>query len=219
MRKEEFAKGEHYHIYNRGVDKRSIFLGPGDSLRFLTTLTAFNTTEPTGGLYEISLKKIENKNPEHPLINIVAYCLNPNHFHLLLEQVADNGISKFIQRVAGGYTWYFNQKQNRSGALFQGRFKAKHIKDNDHFLRVSAYINANDRIHQIGGESSALVRSSLREFVGPSLRTGICKKDIVLGQFNSPAEYQNYIEELIPEMIEAKTLEHVQELAELWHES
>src|SRR3989344_438138 len=98
MRKESFAIGEYYHIYNRGVDKRKIVQDKFDSSK-------------------IKIHK--------PLINIVAYCLNPNHFHMILEQIEDSGISKFMKRLAGGYSWYFNNRYKRSGTLFQGPFKAK----------------------------------------------------------------------------------------------
>ena len=65
------------------------------------------------------------------LVQIICYCLNPNHYHLLLKEIKDGGISEFMKRVGGGYTWYFNNKHKRSGTLFQGRFKSVHIKSNE----------------------------------------------------------------------------------------
>ena len=217
MRKENLAVGEHYHIYNRGTDKRDIFLEPADSKRFLRSLIEFNTTEPIGSLYENSFRK--DGGEISPLVHVVCYCLNPNHFHLVLEQVSENGISKLFHKLAAGYTTFFNKKYKRTGVLFQGAFKAKHIKDNDYLLRVSAYVNANDRIHQISGAQTAIIRSSLGEFLNAGQRPAICKKEVVLSQFASPLEYQEYVEELIPGMIDVKTLEREQELAELFHES
>lgn len=217
MRKENLAIGEHYHIYNRGADKRDIFLDPSDSKRFLRSLVEFNTLKPIGSLYENSFKKERENSP--PLVNIICYCLNPNHFHLVLEQTSENGISKLFHKLAAGYTSFFNKKYKRTGVLFQGAFRAKHIADNDYLLRVSAYVNANDKIHKLDGSVARVVRSSLKEFTEPENAPVICKKDVVLEQFDSPTEYQNYVEELIPEMIEVKTLEREQELADLWHES
>ena len=153
MRKVQFVAGEYYHIYNRGVDKRSIVCDHYDANRFVQCLDVFNDTELTGSLYELSFA-VNKKKSKKKLVNIIAYCLNPNHFHLILEQVSPNGISKFMHRISGGYSWYFNNKYKRKGALFQGVFKAKHIADNDYLLHLSAYINLNGRVHKLGGPAA-----------------------------------------------------------------
>ena len=102
IRKTPFVNGEFYHIYNRGVDKREIFMDDFDIQRFFQSMTEFNVLEPIGSIYENSFvdkqlgggaSKLER------LVNFVAYCLNPNHYHFLLEQVADKGIEKFMHRM------------------------------------------------------------------------------------------------------------------------
>jgi hypothetical protein len=118
MRKFKFIIGEKYHVYNRGVDKRVIFNDKHDVERFFQTLRLFNTVEPIGSLYEFSLRK--NKIKSIPLVYFITYSLQSNHFHFVLEQAAEDGISKFMKRV---YVWYFNNKYKRSGSLFQGPYK------------------------------------------------------------------------------------------------
>jgi len=129
MRKTPFVTGEYYHIYNRGVDKRVIFADEYDIQRFYDSLEEFNVLEPIGSIYENSfakkLKSPISKPKKGALISLVAHCANPNHFHLLLRQEVESGIEKLMQRM-GGYTKYFNNKNKRSGALFQGKFKSAH---------------------------------------------------------------------------------------------
>ena len=222
MRKIIFEIGEHYHVYNRGVDKRSIVMEEYDSDRFLQSLEEFNVVEPIGSIYENSFNKdkesdtsLGNPIPKlDKLVNIVCYCLNPNHFHLLLEQVAEDGIVKFMHKLGLGYTNYFNKKYKRGGPLFGGRFKAKHIATNDYLQYVSAYINLNDRVHQIGGGDIGLVRSSWDEYLNN--KKTFCDTAVILEQFGSVGEYEDYCLDTLPIVIENKKLS--QELQNLGFE-
>ena len=99
-----------------------------------------------------------------PLVSIVCYCFNPNHFHFVLKQEVDGGISEFFKRLLGGYTKYFNLIHNRSGALFQGRFKSNLIDDDAYFLKIRPYVHLNYLIHEIPKNKSHLVLSSEREY-------------------------------------------------------
>ena len=128
MRKTEFTNDEYYHIYNRGVDKRKVFCEEGDYLRFLISMKEFNDIKPAGSLYEKSKQKRKplsgfashlEAGTMHYLIKIICYCLNPNHYHFIIKQLQNNGISKFMHKLNMGYTHYFNIKYNRSGSLFQ----------------------------------------------------------------------------------------------------
>ena len=210
VRKEIFAKGEYYHIYNRGVDKRNIFEDKLDLYRFLQSMEEFNVLEPIGSLYENSFLKKKAKlggqasKSDGKLVNIICYCLNPNHFHFLLEQVEDKGVEKFIQRLGTGYVRFFNDKYKRSGSLFQGPYKASHIDGNTYLLHVSAYVNLNDRVHQLGGQVSKLVesRSSWGEYVGVNTGSKIlCKKDIILEQFKDKKEYAEFAKESVQDTL------------------
>lgn len=209
MRKTPFVAGEYYHVYNRGIDKRNIFSDRDDLERFLQSMAEFNTLEPIGSLYENSfvdqLGSEASKSPKETLVRFVAYCLNPNHYHFLIEQVAEKGIEKFMQRLGTGYTKYFNSKFHRSGSLFQGVFKSIHIDSNEYLLHVSAYINLNDRVHQLGSEASKLVqsRSSWGEYMG-EVKNGLCRKDIILDQFKNNKEYQEFAESALESILERK---------------
>ncbi|MCR4279763.1 MAG: transposase [Candidatus Zambryskibacteria bacterium] len=200
MRKVPFVEGEYYHIYNRGVDKRSIFQDHEDLERFFQSIKEFNSVEPIGSIFENSFDKTKNKRDK--LVEIICYCINPNHFHFILRQLTENGISEFMKRL-GGYTWYFNNKHRRSGALFQGVFKSKHI-DNDSYLRhVSAYVNLNNRFK---GEPYKLSKSSWEEYIGDE-NDCICSPEIVLGQFRNPKEYQSFARASLKDILKRKELE------------
>src|SRR3989344_2776781 len=114
-----FAPDEFYHIYNRGTEKRNIIMSRSDQDRFLSLLYFANQNEPADlKLQGSTLSKIIEKKIGTPLVEIVAYCLMPNHFHLLIREVEEGGISKFMQKVTTGYTMYFNKRHDRSGSLF-----------------------------------------------------------------------------------------------------
>lgn len=200
MRKAQFSEGEHYHVYNRGVDKRSIFNDREDVERFLQCMQEFNVIEPIGSIYENSFRreslggstsKAAGEEDDGPLVNFIAYCLNPNHYHFILEQVVEKGIEKLMQKIGTGHTLFFNNKYERGGSLFQGRFKAVHVDSNEYLLHLSAYVNLNDRAHQLGGSTSKLVMSSWEEYVDQKI-SGICEKEIILGQFRNTAEYKDF---------------------------
>lgn len=167
MRKEPLLTGQYYHVYNRGVDKRDIFMSKNDLERFVLCIKEFNTIIPIGSI-ESSLKNKTDlqrlKNEDKTLVSIVCYSFNPNHIHFIIKQEVDNGISEFMKRLLGGYAKYFNTIHKRSGALFQGRFKSKLLNDNAYFLKIRPYVNTNYLIHDIPQEKSHLVLSSCQEY-------------------------------------------------------
>ena len=201
MRKTEFANNEYYHIYNRGVDKREVFLDEGDYARFLTSMREFNRVDPIGSLYEKYLAEEKRGLSPHkgdlvptltPLVEIVAYCLNPNHFHIILRQLSEGGISKFMLKLSSGYSSYFNKKYKRSGSLFQGPFKSIHIDSNEYLLHLSAYVNKNNFIH--GYNCDNWKYSSLLDYLGKRCGT-LCNKEAILAQFDNNIEkYEEFLE-------------------------
>lgn len=206
MRKLSFANGEYYHIYNRGTDKRDIFSDATDFDRFIQSIQEFNVTEPIGSIYEhcrVKVKSVNNEfgssasrlDEDKPLVSIVAYCLNSNHYHFLIQQVSERGIEKFMQRLGTGYTKYFNHKYDRSGVLFQGKFKAIHVDSNEYLLHVSAYVNLNFRVHNFGSPASKIVyRASWDEYVRECHGVRVCNTEPVLGQFRNKSEYIPFAE-------------------------
>ena len=213
MRKEIFATGEYYHIYNRGVDKRTVFEDEYDFLRFLKSMEEFNTIDPIGSLYEKSFKKdtypqLGNRvSKSENLVEIIAYCLNPNHYHFLVKQVSDKGIEKFMHKVGLGYTKYFNHKNDRSGVLFQGKFKAVHVDTNEYLLHLSVYVNLNDQVHKLGNRVS---KSSWEEYTGKIVGdgVGICNTEVVMEQFKNIKEYQDFARNTLARIQERKLLQN-----------
>ncbi|MFA5744783.1 MAG: transposase [Candidatus Paceibacterota bacterium] len=138
------APDEFYHIYNRGIEKRKVFLLRSDYERFTALLYLANQTEPADLKYQgRSIAEITNDRSGEPLVEIIAYCLMPNHFHLLLREKIEGNIARFMQKLTTGYTMYFNKRNERNGALFQGTYKASHVHDDRYFRYVISYIHLN----------------------------------------------------------------------------
>jgi putative transposase len=155
MRKIKFEQGGIYHIYNRGVEKRNIFNNDSDKWRFLQGMFLFNDENSSFGVLDriekenkgrinfSLLKEFINNNRKNrnQLVKIIADCLMPNHFHLLIEEIKENGISCFMHKLGTGYVNYFNKKYDRVGSLFQGRFKAVSVENDIQLQYILAYIN------------------------------------------------------------------------------
>ncbi|MDA2922084.1 transposase, partial [Patescibacteria group bacterium AH-259-L07] len=145
MRKVNFVNNQFYHVYNRGVEKRDIFMNEKDYIRFIHDLFEFNNTEYAHKFLENT--KIGSSTPEYSpeycLVNMICFCLMPNHYHLILEQLIDSGIPRFMHKLSTGYTNSFNLKYDRVGSLFQGRYKAIHIDKENYLLHLSRYIHLN----------------------------------------------------------------------------
>ncbi|HQF40787.1 MAG TPA: transposase [Candidatus Paceibacterota bacterium] len=142
----EFAVGEYYHVYSRGIDKGLIFKDQNDYYRFVKLLYLLNNTDPVNVFKESRGKRygeiFYNKRGE-PLVGVGAYCLMPNHVHLILREISEGGISAFARKLFTSHSMIFNKKYKRVGPLFQSRFKARHI-DNDDYLRyLFAYVHLN----------------------------------------------------------------------------
>ena len=147
QRKSDFSVGEYYHLYSRGTDKREIFLDQKDYYRFVVLLYACNNTDPVnmckyfqGGK---TLKGLLNIKREDTLVDIGVYSLMPNHFHLLVKEKVEGGITKFAVKLLTSYSMYFNRKNNRKGTLFESKFKAKHVDSDEYLKYLFAYIHLN----------------------------------------------------------------------------
>jgi putative transposase len=131
-----------FHVFNRGVDKRKTFLHASDYLRFLQNLHIYNATEPYPHNAWTIAERLKAPSSNR-LVTIHAYCLMPNHYHLLLTPVRENGVSLFMQKVNMGYSKYFNERYERSGALWQGKYKSVAIVNDAQFLYLPYYIHLN----------------------------------------------------------------------------
>ena len=152
-REAQFVKGEIYHIILRGIDDNLIFKDQDDYYRGIFSIYEFNTTRPVTIQYRrkvrAKIKKELDRGPSSiaderdKVVEVLAFCLMPNHIHLLLKQLKDNGITRFMSKVGTGYGGYFNRKNNRKGYVFQNRFLAVHVKNEDQLKNVFVYIHTN----------------------------------------------------------------------------
>jgi putative transposase len=192
---------EWYHCYNRGVDKRVVFLDEIDYERFLSMLYLANDTSALNmrDIYKYkgsTFVERLNLTRQERLVDIGAYCLMPNHFHLLIKETREGGISLFMQKLATGYTMYFNACNDRTGALFGGRFKTKHVVDDRYFKRLINYIHANP---------IELVERGWK--AGIILDPHACSEQIATYRYSSFTDYQkDRIESRILELDSVKDL-------------
>jgi len=203
MRKEPLVVGEYYHIYNRGVDKRDIFNNLKDIERFKESIKQFNQIEGIGSLemYNKSVRALDSHLKifkTEPLVAIVAFCFNPNHFHFILKQLVDGGIAKFMQKTLGGYTLYFNEKYQRSGSLFQGTFKSKLINNENYFTKIFPYVNQNYQVHNIPKNKMHLVFASDKEYENEVFDFGSkIEGEKMLQIFDSKKDFNKHCAEII----------------------
>jgi putative transposase len=206
MRKTPFADNEYYHVYNRGTEKRKVFLAEADFQRMLLSMKLMN--DEKDGLV-IAWRDYQKTYPakdikaflryylrkEMPLVEIVCFSLLPNHYHFILKQVHVRGIGEFMRRIGIGYTRYFNERYKRSGVLFQGGVKSSHISSTARLQALSAYVNMNCEIHGISSADN-YHWSSFAEYLGKA-KNGLCAKGmkVILDDFRSREEYKMFAEE------------------------
>ena len=205
MNRIKYHNDRYYHIYNRGVDKRDVFLEDRDYFRFLEAMELLNDkrdglmirwrdqkrNNPKTLFYDFLKETFRNKNR---LVDIIAYCLNPNHYHIILKQRSEDGIRRFMHKIGTSHTKYFNEKNRRTGILFQGSFKSSPIKPNA-LLYVSAYVNCNCEVHGIA-KAGNYRWCSFPEYLGKR-NLSLCNKKVILDQFRNRKEYFNFAKENI----------------------
>lgn len=192
-RLDEFAPGEIYHIYTRGVERRILFRQDKDRQRLLDLLVhclpqgnviSFSTAQKLG-------QPLLLTQSGEGLVNIVCYCLMSNHIHLLLKENVEKGISAYMQRLLTSYAMYFNKSMERSGSLFTNPFRAVLVDGDDYFLHVSRYIHLNPYVARLVAKPTQTYWSSLAEYL-PEHINGICHTDLILSSM-SRSEYQSFV--------------------------
>lgn len=199
----QFSPGEYYHIYNRGVEKRNIFLTNKDRWRFLTLLFALQGKESFSQMNRLTLN-VEHRMFDEEIsqgilktqyIELVSFCLMPNHFHLLVGEIEEGGISKFMQRILNAYTKYFNIQYKRTGHLFGGRFQSVHIDREEYLHYLSAYIHLNPRnLPNWKGKEIEYPWSSFQDFVKENRWKNFLNPSLIRNQFKNSREYQLFVE-------------------------
>lgn len=145
LRRTPFAIDEWYHCYNRGIDKRTIFEADADAERFLQLLYLCNSVEKVhrSNLAVKTTKEVMALSRKNPIVSIGAYCLMPNHYHLVIKEITEGGITQFMQKLGTAYTMYFNKKYERTGNLLTKPFRSRHIGEDRYFQRVVDYVHCN----------------------------------------------------------------------------
>lgn len=191
------VNNEIYHVFNRGSEKRLTFLQSRDYKRFLQTLYyyQFSGSKPKfSNFAKSSLYKI-NENKHAKLIEVLCYCLMPNHFHILIRQLTNGGISNFISQLSNSYTKYFNVKNKRVGALFQGRFKSVLVENDEQLVHVSRYIHLNPVVAGLVKNIAIYPWSSYSEYVASN--RWICSTNKILNYCPSINDYKTFLEDQI----------------------
>ena len=209
-----------YHVVNRGVAQQGTFDDRHDYQHFIELMTYYQIQEiPMRYSYFVRLPfkekqefmaTILNKENKRVYVEIIAYCLMPNHIHLLLKQSTTNGISNFMRYLSNSYTRYYNEKRRRIGPLFQGRFKAVRIETTEQLLHVSRYIHLNPYSAFIVKSLDELKKysySSLGEYLKTS-DASICAKENVLTHFDQ-SSYFDFIHDNAEYQRELQTIKNL----------
>lgn len=186
-----FADNEYYHVFNRGVARMPIFNSIYNYQRFMKTVIYYQIEGPKPRFSNF-VPTAHSLDKSKKIVNIVAYCLMPNHFHFILQQVRENGISEFVSKLSNSYTKYFNTKFERVGPLLQGQFKAVYIETDEQLTHLSRYIHLNPLVGYVTKDLSLYPWSSYNEFLNND-SSGICSKEIVLDKFKSRTDYRQFV--------------------------
>lgn len=171
----------------------SIFGDKRDYSHFFKTFAYYQIQGPKPKFSLFNPKnKLQNLNIK--IVEIICYCLMPNHFHFLLKQKKERGITEFMSKLSNSYTKYYNTKNKRVGPLLQGEFKAVHIETDEQLLHLSRYIHLNPLVSYVTKNLDDYQWSSYQEYLG-IVKSSICAKEIILDQFKSPEDYKQFIKD------------------------
>lgn len=207
---------EYYHVFNRGVARNPVFLSQYDYEQALLALSYYSYVEPPMKLSRfkgLSVEERENvfRNLQGHMryVDIISFVFMPNHFHLLLQQATDKGISTFVSQFTNSYTRYFNTKHERVGPLFQGVFKAVYIESDEQLLHLSRYIHLNPVASFVIHEKDLLKFrwSSFPEFIAH--KPMIVNTKPILEHFSSKEDYKTFVLDQIDYAKELEKIKHL----------
>ncbi len=181
-----------YHVFNRGVEKRKVFSNDKDYQRFIDTLYYYQFSGPKPSFSQYRRFKNKSFESNTKIVEIVAYCLMPNHFHLLLKQLKDGGITEFVSKISNSYTKFFNTKHSRVGPLLQGQFKAVLVENDEQLTHLSRYIHINPYVAELVKDPAIYKYSSYSEYIGKTNRK-LCFNETIMSFFKSPEEYKKFV--------------------------
>lgn len=169
----------------------NIFENSYNFQRFLKTMLYYKVLGPKPR-FSLFTPTNNSLDKSKQIVEIVVFCLMPNHFHFLLKQLTDGGITEFISKLSNSYTKYFNIKRSRVGPLLQGEFKSVLVESNEQLLHLSRYIHLNPLVSGLVKDLRIYSWSSYPEYIGLSAQK-ICAKEIILNQFKSSKDYQRFV--------------------------
>lgn len=186
-----FTDGSIYHIFNRGVERRAIFQDDEDYHLFLYYVYIYLTPldRVLRRYHDLPVRLLHKNVSERA--DLLAYCLMPNHFHLLVQQKEKGGVSQFMKQLANAYTRYFNQKYRRSGVLFESAFKAVHVPTDELLMHTSRYIHLNPVVAGLSREPE-YPWSSYKEYIDDA-PLKLCHSQPVLELFPSVYAYKKFV--------------------------
>jgi len=196
IRKTILATGEVYHILNRSVQKLPIFQGKRECNFFLEAMEYYLQVEPPVklSLYKTNKDKFNIKKDDNFLVSVIAYCLMPNHFHLILKQLAEEGIKKYIQRLTNSFAHYYSKKYESSGHLFGGNFKAVHVGSDEQLWHLSRYLHLNPVSGYLVENPKDYLFSSYGIYLGEK-KSNFVDPSLVMENFSSPGKYKSFVED------------------------
>lgn len=186
-----FVNGEFYHLYARGLEKQETFLNHRDYSHFLEALFYYQIQNPKPKFSTYRQSKVFPIDSSKKIVEIICYCLMPNHFHLLVKQLRDGGISELMRKLILSITKYRNTKYNHKGPLFQVPFKAVHIETDEQFVHVSRYIHLNPLVALITKDLKLYPWSSYPTYIG--LDNQPVTKEEILSFFKSQEDYKKFV--------------------------
>jgi putative transposase len=210
----QFEAESMYHVYNRGVDKRIIFEDKRDYAVFLSflkyALLSDDSNKEINAVEADLLTEAQRFNLRREgladRLELVSYCLMPNHFHLLLYQYEPDAITKLMRSVATGYSMYFNKRHKRVGSLFQGVYKASKINSETYWTHISRYIHLNPL--DLGQDYMLYEYSSYRVYMG-SIKQDWVKPRLIMDDFKSSKEYEKFVADHIGQRADLKVIKDV----------
>lgn len=207
-RKTPLVNDEIYHIFNRGVAKLPIFEDRRDYNRLLETIYYYQFQGPKPQFSQLKRFKKFDFEKNKKIVEIICYCLMPNHYHFMIKQLHDNGISEFMNKVSNSYTKYFNTRHERVGPLLQGQFKAVRVESSEQLIHLSRYIHLNPFVSFLIRDLKEYFYSSYLAFIDLQ-QDKICNKDLILSMFKTPKLYEMFV---LDQQDYGKNLEQIKHL-------
>lgn len=181
-----------YHIFNRGVAKLPIFTDRRDYNRFLETIYYYQFQGPKPQFSQLKRFKDFKFEKNKKIVEIFCYCLMPNHYHFLVKQLQDNGVSEFINKISNSYTKYFNTRHTRVGPLLQGQFKAVRVESDEQLIHLSRYIHLNPIASFLIKELREYTWSSYLAYIGMQIDK-LCTNEFILSMFKTKQKYEQFV--------------------------